>query len=124
MMGIPDQTIESYHKSLEKALGLGFGHLSFYMLTLEKNTPFEKIYSYDKKPLPQSDIVADMFDLTNDMLSLAGYDHYEISNYGKIGCESRHNLMYWTGDKPYLAFGCGAASYLDNVRFTRPKTLK
>jgi coproporphyrinogen III oxidase-like Fe-S oxidoreductase len=31
--------------------------------------------------------------------------------------------MYWSGDVPYLAFGCGAASFLDRYRFTRPKTL-
>jgi coproporphyrinogen III oxidase-like Fe-S oxidoreductase len=52
MMGIPKQTLETYESNLDKALSLGFGHLSFYILTLEPNTPFAKSYAYDLKPLP------------------------------------------------------------------------
>jgi oxygen-independent coproporphyrinogen-3 oxidase len=65
-----------------------------------------------------------MFKLTHDYLTVNGYDHYEISNYGKPPhSHSRHNQIYWEGDREYLAFGCGAASYLDQIRFSRPKTL-
>ena len=102
---------------------MGVGHLSFYMLTLEEGTPFKKAYNYDVHPLPLNDQVVDMYKLTHDKLTGKGFDHYEISNYGKHGSWSKHNMMYWSGDTEYLAFGCGAASFLDRVRFTRPKTL-
>jgi coproporphyrinogen III oxidase-like Fe-S oxidoreductase len=65
-----------------------------------------------------------MYQTTHDLLTNAGFNHYEISNYGKPGSESRHNTMYWEGDTEYMAFGCGAASYIDGYRFTRPKSLK
>lgn len=123
MMGIPHQTLDSYQRSLEQALSVGVGHLSFYMLTLEQGTPFHKAFAYDAFPLPANDSVADMYQLTHDLLTASGFDHYEISNYGRPGSWSRHNQMYWTGDTQYLAFGCGAASFLDRVRFSRPKTL-
>lgn len=124
MMGIPHQTLESYRNSLEKAVSLNFGHLSFYILTLEKGTPFQKAFNYDVHPLPHNDSVVDMYGLTHEMLSSHHYDHYEISNYGKGGSKSRHNQMYWAGDTNYLAFGCGSASFVNRVRFSRPKQLK
>ena len=82
-----------------------------------------KTFKYDVEPLPHSNSVIDMFNLTHELLTDAGYDHYEISNFGKPGSHSRHNQMYWLGNKDYLAFGCGAASYVNSVRFTRPKQL-
>ncbi|TNV78023.1 hypothetical protein FGO68_gene6537 [Halteria grandinella] len=124
MMGIPYQTLVTYRSNLEKALQMGFGHLSFYILTLEQGTPFHKLYNYDFSPLPHQDLVADMYQLTHDLLTASSFDHYEISNYGKPNSHSRHNSMYWLGDREYLSFGCGAANFLDGVRFARPKTLK
>lgn len=90
-MGIPHQTVTSYHQSLEKALSYNFGHLSFYILTLEKETPFDKTFKYDMFPLPTNDNVIDMYHLTHKVLTEKGFDHYEISNYGKKGSHSRHN---------------------------------
>lgn len=74
--------------------------------------------------MPSTDLVADMYNLTHELLTDNGFDHYEISNYGKPESHSKHNSMYWEGDREYLAFGCGAASHLDSMRFSRPKTLK
>jgi coproporphyrinogen III oxidase-like Fe-S oxidoreductase len=91
MMGVPHQTIATYKQSLEKALSYGFGHLSFYILTLEENTPFHKKYKADLKPLPSTDEIVDMYNLTHDLLVESHYDHYEISNYGKPQSHSRHN---------------------------------
>lgn len=79
---------------------LGFGHSSFYMLTLEENTPFYKQYKYDQKPLPNTDNVADMYELTHTILeNNYGFNHYEVSNYAKqTHSQSKHNMMYWEGD--------------------------
>lgn len=62
--------------------------------------------------------------MTHDILKEKDYLHYEISNYGRHGSKSRHNLMYWEGNREYFAMGTGAASYVDRARFTRPKTVK
>mmetsp|Transcript_20467 Transcript_20467/g.36712 ORF Transcript_20467/g.36712 Transcript_20467/m.36712 type:complete len:254 (-) Transcript_20467:188-949(-) len=60
-----------------------------------------------------------MYDTARRILTDAGYEHYELSNYAKPGYQCRHNLVYWTS-KPYYAYGMGAASYLRGRRFTRP----
>ena len=78
---------------------MGFGHCSFYLLTLEQNTPFFKSYKYDMNPLPTNDVVCDMFEFTNEFLEKKGFCHYEVSNFARVKeSESKHNLMYWEGD--------------------------
>jgi coproporphyrinogen III oxidase-like Fe-S oxidoreductase len=64
-----------------------------------------------------------MFRAASHMLRASGYDHYEISNYAKPGCVSRHNRVYWE-NKPYLAFGNAAASHINSRRYSRPKDLQ
>eukprot|EP00347_Sterkiella_histriomuscorum_P017775 403348042 len=124
IIGIPKQTKQSQFESLKQSVKFGFHHQSFYMLTLEQNTPFMKKYQYDSKPLPVTDDVTDMYLQTHDFLESQGFIHYELSNYSKsLTNQSRHNNMYWEGDQEYLAFGVGAASYIKNKRFSRPKTL-
>ncbi|CDW83600.1 coproporphyrinogen iii oxidase [Stylonychia lemnae] len=124
MMGLPDQTLESYEKSLRQTIEYGFGHQSFYILTLEENTPFHKKYINNQKELPITDQVANMYELTHDILTEQGFIHYEVSNYARnLELRSKHNLMYWEGDQEYLSFGCGAASYYQSMRFSRPRTL-
>jgi coproporphyrinogen III oxidase-like Fe-S oxidoreductase len=61
-----------------------------------------------------------MYRTAQQILSSAGYEHYEISNYAKSGSQCRHNLTYWQ-NQPYYAFGMGAASNLEDYRFTRPR---
>lgn len=126
IFGLPFQSLESWGQSLAKALSYGFGHMSVYELTLEDKTPFAKQYRQSVKPLPRESQSVAMFHLAHDILTdpRHGFEHYEISSYSKPGCHSRHNTMYWTADTNYLAFGCGATSYIDGVRFERPRTLK
>ncbi|KAJ9163852.1 hypothetical protein P3X46_023480 [Hevea brasiliensis] len=57
------------------------------------------------------------------MLSDAGYSHYEISSYGKDGFECKHNFAYWK-NKPFYGFGLGSASYVNGVRFSRPRKMR
>jgi oxygen-independent coproporphyrinogen-3 oxidase len=57
----------------------------------------------------------DMYALAIERLAAAGHEHYEVSNFAKPGCRSRHNQVYWSGDG-YFAYGPGAASYIDGVR--------
>ena len=63
--------------------------------------------------LPSIDSQADMFEQAHKFLE--GFNHYEISNFAKLGFESKHNLNYWNNNT-YYGFGCGASSYLENKR--------
>ena len=103
-----DQTLESWEKELEEALSLAIDHLSLYQLTIEKGTAFSDRYEKGGlRGLPLEDLAADMYDITNELCERAGLNAYEVSNYAKIGAESRHNLIYWRyGD--YLGIGPGA----------------
>jgi oxygen-independent coproporphyrinogen-3 oxidase len=117
MFGIPDQTVQSFSKSLDTVIGLAPEHVSAYGLRIEEGTPF---YTMRKGlVLPDEDAEADMAELAAAKLKDAGYEHYEISNYARPGKRSRHNMRYWLG-ADYLGFGPGAHSYLNGVRFDTP----
>ena len=119
--GLPHQSLEQCQKSLAKALAISPHHLSCYDLVLEPVTAFGKQYQPGTKPLPTDETAAEMYRLTQQMLTNAGYQHYEISNYAQVGYQCNHNRVYWE-NKPYYGFGMGAASYIDGKRFTRPRT--
>lgn len=119
--GLPHQTLEHCQSSLHQAIAIAPRHLSCYDLVLEPVTAFGKQYQPGKKPLPNDDDTAEMYRLTQKTLTAAGYNHYEISNYAQPGYQCRHNRVYWE-NKPYYAFGMGAASYVAGKRFSRPRT--
>lgn len=105
----PDQTLTDWRRELSEALQLSAGHLSLYQLTIEPGTAFFK----DKVPVVDDELGADLYDMTQHMLSEAGMPAYEISNHARPGQESRHNLVYWQGDD-YIGLGPGAHSRLHN----------
>ncbi len=110
IFGLPGESQSAWKKDIDKALGFEPEHLSCYMLTLEPGTPlynqFEKGSFLPMAPERQ----VDMFSFTSDYLEVAGYDHYEISNFahGKSN-RSRHNSGYWQM-VPYAGFGPSAHS--------------
>lgn len=113
--GLPGQTGAQWAGTLRSAMDLHPEHISCYGLKVEPGTP---LYSYqDSVDLPDDDAQADMYLYTAATLEEFGYHQYEISNFAKEGCESRHNLKYWLG-QDYLGFGPSAASCVDNRRFT------
>jgi putative oxygen-independent coproporphyrinogen III oxidase len=118
--GLPQQTIENWVASLKCAIALNPTHISCYDLIVEAQTPFAKQYQPGDKPLPSDEATAQMYRTAQQIFSGAGYEHYEISNYAKPGYQCRHNRIYWQ-NQPYYAFGMGAASNLENYRFTRPR---
>ena len=119
--GLPHQTRQQCQASLEKAIAIAPNHLSCYDLVLEPVTAFGKQYQPGKKPLPNDEDTAEMYRLTQRILTSVGYQHYEVSNYAQPGYQCRHNRVYWE-NKPYYGWGMGAASYVDGKRFTRPRT--
>ena len=121
MTAIPGQTIESCSRTIRAAASLNPApvHISAYSLIVEEGTPFFK----NTPVLPDEDTEREMYKITNDILSKSGYQRYEISNYAKAGFTCRHNKVYWQRGN-YAGFGIGAASLVENVRFTNERDLK
>ena len=114
--GIPNQTPESYKKSLKQILMLNVKHISIYNLIIENNTPFKQMLLNNEIQLPLEMDVLKMDDITKELTSYYRLNRYEISNYAKSGYECKHNLGYWS-DVPYIGFGLNSSSYYDNKRF-------
>jgi putative oxygen-independent coproporphyrinogen III oxidase len=118
--GLPHLTLERWQESLTKAIDLTPAHLSIYDLTVEPGTSFHRWYQPGAAPLPTDEITAQMYRLAQTLLTAAGYEHYEISNYGRSGFQCRHNRVYWE-NRSYYGFGMAAASYVGGQRFVRPR---
>jgi oxygen-independent coproporphyrinogen-3 oxidase len=103
-----DQTLAAWRDELRRALDLGTSHLSLYQLTIEDGTVFGQMHAKNLlRGLPEEDLAADMFELTQEVTAEAGLPAYEVSNHARPGDESRHNLIYWRmGD--YAGIGPGA----------------
>ena len=123
MYGLPHQSVEDWQQTLHGAADLDPPHVSMYCLTLEKGTPMEQWVESGQMPLPDPDLAADMYLMAEEVMDRRGYRHYEISNWAKPGCESRHNLTYWRS-RSYLGVGPGAHSYLPPCRFFNLKSPK
>lgn len=108
--GIPDMTDARWRQNIAKALSFGIPHISSYALTVEPKTALD---SFIKKGLmkPLDDELAQIhFQTLYDVLTKAGFDCYEVSNFGKPGYYSKNNTAYWLGKK-YLGIGPSAHSY-------------
>ena len=113
---LPGQTMEQVKENVAKAIGLDIPHMSLYSLILENHTVFMNRMRRGKLPLPKEELEAEMFEYIIAELERAGFEHYEISNFSKIGFESRHNLMYWDNAE-YYGIGAGASGYVNGVRY-------
>ena len=109
MFGLPQQTPAQALDYIRTALALAPSHISYYQLTLEPNTLFER---YPPK-LPDDDSISDMQEQAQQQLAGAGYQQYEVSAYAQPGERCQHNLNYWQfGD--YLGLGAGAHGKLSD----------
>jgi len=113
--GAPRQTLAMWQDSLHAALALAPEHISFYSLTIEDGTTFDRWTHSGRIPEPDPDLAADMYEWATDELATAGYEQYEISNWALPGRASRHNLQYWRCE-PYLGLGAGAHGYANSIR--------
>jgi putative oxygen-independent coproporphyrinogen III oxidase len=121
--GLPHQSLDQWQNSLEKAVALAPTHISIYDLTIEPGTAFGRYYKPGDNPLPTDETTVQMYQMAQQVLTSAGYEHYEISNYAQPGHQCQHNRVYWE-NRPYYGFGMGAASYVEEKRFTRPRKTK
>ena len=117
MIGIPGQKIGDLKNTLQDIIKLEPEHISVYSLIIEENTPIEKMLENGEIKLPDEDLERNMYWYEKNTLELNGYNHYEISNFAKLGKESRHNLNCWNQEE-YIGFGVAAHSYLNDIRFS------
>ena len=122
MFGIPEQSVESYQKTLAMLCELSPEHVSAYGLTVEEGTPFGTLASRGQLTLPDEEATEAMYFGGIKLLRAYGYEQYEISNFSKPGYESRHNLKYWNCDE-YLGFGPAAYSDFLGERFGNSRDL-
>lgn len=112
---LPNQTLKNWQNSINEALKIDIQHISAYCLTYEKGTQLynlDKIRHFSKKSETKS---INFFEFLNESLKNANFEHYEISNYCKKNCFSRHNSGYWQGAN-YLGVGAAAHSFDGNSR--------
>ncbi len=130
--GLPLQTAASWAESLRQAVESGVEHMSVYMLEVDEDSRLGRELigpgvRYGAHAAPGESLVADLYAQACETLDSAGLRQYEISNFARSGCESRHNCKYWTR-APYLGFGLDAHSMLldgagDAVRFANGEEL-
>lgn len=121
MLGTPKQTLASLDETFDFIKAMNVTHISAYMLKIEEGTKFYELQ--DKLQLPEDDIVPDMYLKTVDFMNSIGFNQYEISNFAKVGYESRHNIKYWELTD-YLGIGVSAHSFWGGKRFFYNKDFK
>lgn len=110
---VPGETLEVLKKDLDLLIKLDINHISTYSLIIEPHTI---LYNKNEKTIDE-DLDFKMYNLICDKLK--DFEHYEISNFGKI--KSKHNLTYWNNEE-YYGFGLGASGYVNNVRYDNTKS--
>ncbi len=133
--GLPHQTAKSWTFSLDETIAVGVPHVSVYMLEVDEDSRLGRELiaggtRYHAHFVPDEDATSDFYLQACDSLYAAGIGQYEISNFARPGCDSRHNLKYWTR-QPYLGFGVDAHSMLaangppsvKAIRFSTPDSL-
>lgn len=117
MYGLKDETIEELKQDLDFLISLDVNHISTYSLILEEHT---KLY-IDKVENISEDLDYEMYKTIIKTLEENNFKQYEISNFSKLGYESKHNLRYWNNEE-YYGVGLGAASYIGSKRITNTRS--
>ena len=112
---LPDEVERSWERDLEQAISLAPAHISAYGLTIEGGTPLGRWQSRGAVHEASEERYERDFLLAHERLHAAGYAHYEVSNWGRPGLESRHNSSYWRG-VPYLGLGPAAHGFDGDTR--------
>ncbi len=108
--GLPNQSLSDWENNLQKMFAFNTSHFSAYTLTIEDKTALKHLVEKKKVILPKEQIVLAQFKVLMQSAKTNGYVHYEISNFAKEGCFSKHNSSYWKS-KNYLGIGPSAHSY-------------
>ena len=115
IFGLPASTGRSWDDDLERVLALDVPHVSLYGLTVEHGTALGRAVREGREHPVDEDQYRGEFERAAQVLTGAGYEHYEVSNFARPGARARHNAVYWEGGA-YLGLGNGAHAYAPPVR--------
>lgn len=130
MFGFPKESLSDWEADIQHALRLKPEHLSAYGLMIEEGTPLYRLWERGNVQEINEELSLKMYDRLIDCLKVAGYEHYEISNFALLApgdkvtsrYRSRHNSSYWH-DVPYLGVGAAAHSYDLHTRCWNPSDI-
>jgi oxygen-independent coproporphyrinogen-3 oxidase len=115
--GAAGESITDWEHTVRSIVALDPPHVSAYALTIEAGTPLAE--QPDRHP--DDDDQADKYEVVDELLTGAGLENYEISNWARPGHECRHNVLYWH-QQDYRGFGCAAHSHHDGRRWWNVRT--
>jgi oxygen-independent coproporphyrinogen-3 oxidase len=119
--GAPGESLEQWRTSVEAAIAVEPDHISAYSLIVEPGTKLARQISKGELPEPDEDLQADKYELVDELLSAAGYQWYEVSNWSRSTEDSSaHNLAYWQS-QDWWGFGPGAHSHIGQARWWNAK---
>ncbi len=119
--GTPGETDADFAASVRAAVDAGVDHVSAYSLIVEPGTAMARRVRTGELTPATDDVLADRYQLADDMLTAAGFDWYEVSNWARTAAaRCRHNLAYWRGDD-WWGIGPGAHSHVGGVRWWNVK---
>jgi oxygen-independent coproporphyrinogen-3 oxidase len=116
IFALPEHLGRSWRADLDRVIALDVPHVSLYGLSVEPGTPLGRAVQEGREAAVGEQRYAEEYSLAVELLTGAGYEHYEVSNFARPGSRSRHNSVYWSG-APYLGLGNGAHSYAAPVRW-------
>jgi len=115
ILGLPEQTQESFRRNVDRLVQSGVDHVSVYLLEAEKSKTIEE----DRRSRPDrylsDDAQAESWLDAGTLLGRAGLEHYEVSNWARPGRAARHNLKYWERT-PTLGIGVSAHEFWQGRR--------
>jgi len=116
IIGLPGQTFDDWQRNLDEALTLDPEHLSLYILEVHEATPLAEQIRSGRRPAPDEELAAEMYEHLLARIDGTDLEQYEISNFAKSGFASRHNTKYWRLD-PVFGFGVSAHSFDGRSRY-------
>ncbi len=119
IIGLPNVSEKMLEKDIFNILLLNPNHISCYSLTVHEHTVFH-INGIEE---PSEDFAFESYKKINDILSIKGYEHYEVSNWAKPGFRSEHNLTYWRNEQ-YYGIGLAASGYIGDKRYKNTTSFK
>ena len=115
MFGFPGETLTEWEEDIKTAVSLEPKHISAYSLMYEEGTPLYRMLEKGEIEEIDEETSLAMYKKLIDLLTQAGYEHYEISNFARPGFRSQHNSSYWNAI-PYIGIGAAAHSYSKDYR--------
>ncbi|MCX7772031.1 MAG: radical SAM family heme chaperone HemW [Clostridia bacterium] len=116
IFGIPEQTMDDWHETVQRLMAFELTHLSCYSLKIEEHTVFGSLRDEGKLSEMDDELDRCMYHYAVEKFMASGFPQYEISNFAKPQYVCKHNMNYWERGE-YIGLGAGAHSFTDELRY-------